>query len=144
MVSGTRDNPPPRYNFTERLYENVNWTPSPASWDREARLHFRQNDGPHESSYQHYVSTFNSDRSTVNGCWYFHGATFAVEEPTGTTDSSRHIETEWVCKPCQTKLDYTKKGSGLLAETGEDRSVVDKHVAGTTCRGGMGSKYVNK
>jgi len=25
-------------------------------------------------------------------------------------------------------LDYTKKGLGLLAETGEDRSVVDKLV----------------
>ena len=40
------------------------------------------------------------------------------------------------------KTNWTKKGSGLLAETREDGSVVDKLVAGSTCRGGVGSVFM--
>ena len=76
MVSGTRDNPPPppRDNFTERLYGVVVLSSTPVSLGTatirpgSALLHIGQNGGVKERICNQYcVFTCKSDRSIVHG-----------------------------------------------------------------------------
>ena len=81
-----------------------------------ARLRDSQNGRPGERVGGKHIFTFKFDCSFVNSCWHFHGAAFTIAKSTGNAGRSMFRE---------------------------DRSMVDKLVAGSPHGGGMVYKSVN-